>query len=214
MPTTSSSPAHDSPSPVHDSPIGRRGSYTKGVARRQEILDRALEVFRERGPQGTSLRRVAEEMGVSHGALLHYFSSREQLLLAVYEHTETHRHEMRAGEGPRDAGAVETLVEAASVNVQVPGFVQLYSSLVAGAVEEGSDETKEFFTRRFDRVREETARRLRQQQEEGLVREDLDVDKVAALIVAASDGLQTQWLLDSSIDLEGALGIFAEMLRP
>ena len=57
--------------------IGRAGSYSKGIARRQEILDRAIEVFRQRGADGTSLRRIAQAIGVSHGALLHYFSSRE-----------------------------------------------------------------------------------------------------------------------------------------
>lgn len=194
--------------------IGRKGSYSKGVARRQEILDRALEVFRERGPAGTSLRRVAEEIGVSHGALLHYFSSREQLLLALYEHTEAHRLEMRDPEPRAESGAVESLVEAASVNVQVPGFVELYSTLVAGAVGQGSAETTEFFVRRFERVREVTAARVRQQQADGRVREELDADMVAALVVAASDGLQTQWLLDSEIDLEGVLELLGGLLRP
>src|SRR5699024_847302 len=200
-------------SPDSDPPIGRTGSYSKGVARRQEILDRALDVFRERGPEGTSLRRVAEEIGVSHGALLHYFRSREQLLLALYEHTETHRSELRDDDGAENEGAVERLIAAASVNVQVPGFVQLYSTLVAGALEEGSGETKGFFTRRFENVRKQTAERFRRQQEEGSVRTDLDADMVAALIVAASDGLQTQWLLEPSIDLEGTLGMLEELFR-
>ncbi|WP_114854326.1 TetR/AcrR family transcriptional regulator [Brachybacterium sp. YJGR34] len=200
--------------PAYDAPIGRRGSYSKGVARRQEILDRALEVFRERGPEGTSLRRVAEEIGVSHGALLHYFRSREQLLLALYEHTEAHRRDLREQEEPRDLGATEHLVAAAGVNVRVPGFVQLYSTLVAGSVEEGSEETRDYFTRRFERVRDLTAQRLRRQQEAGEVRADLDADALAALLVAASDGLQTQWLLDPEIDLEDTLGMFSELLRP
>ncbi|MGN7211853.1 TetR/AcrR family transcriptional regulator [Brachybacterium paraconglomeratum] len=195
-----------------DVQIGRRGSYSKGIARRQEILDRALEVFRERGPEGTSLRRVAEEIGVSHGALLHYFRSREQLLLALYEHTETHRQELRAEE-PEDLGAVERMQRAARVNVERRGYVHLYSTLVASALEDGESETRQYFIRRFERVREDAARALRRQQEGGTLRGDLDVDKVAALVVAASDGLQTQWLLDDEVDLEGSLGILAELLR-
>lgn len=195
-----------------DGRIGRRGSYSKGIARRREILDRALEVFRERGPEGTSLRRVAEEIGVSHGALLHYFRSREQLLLALYEHTETHRHELRADE-PAELGAVERMQRAASVNVQRPGYVHLYSTLVASALEDGESETREYFVRRFEQVRESTAGALRRQQEAGTVSADLDVDKAAALIVAASDGLQTQWLLDGDVDLEGSLDLLGELLR-
>ena len=59
-------------SEANDTPqvIGRAGAYEKGVARRQEILDRAIEVFRQRGADGTSLRRIAGAIGVSHGALL------------------------------------------------------------------------------------------------------------------------------------------------
>jgi AcrR family transcriptional regulator len=52
-------------------------------------------VFRERGADGTSLRRIAEAIGVSHAALLHYFDSREQLLVAVYAHAEIQRNALR-----------------------------------------------------------------------------------------------------------------------
>lgn len=67
-------------------PISRpRGAYAKGIARRQEILDRAIEVFAERGADRTSLRAIAREVGVTHAALTHYFGSLEELLVAVYE---------------------------------------------------------------------------------------------------------------------------------
>src|SRR5690606_20086064 len=133
------------PNPV----IGRRGSYAKGVARRQEILDRAIEVFAERGADGTSLRRIAEAIGVSHATLLHYFDSREQLLVAVYEHAE----HLRGAPDERNQTAVEIMATAATANVGVPGLVQLYSTLVATAIEEPAGESKEFFTRRFEVVR-------------------------------------------------------------
>ena len=48
---------------------GSRGRYPKGVKRRQEILDRAIEVFAEVGFEGSSLRAVGEAIGVSHAAL-------------------------------------------------------------------------------------------------------------------------------------------------
>ena len=63
----------------------------KGIARRQEILDRAIEVFAVKGAEGTSLRAIAESIGVSHAALLHYFSSREVLLLEVLREHEARR---------------------------------------------------------------------------------------------------------------------------
>jgi AcrR family transcriptional regulator len=196
---------------TEDPVIGRPGSYAKGVARRQEILDRAIEVFQERGADGTSLRRIAEAIGVSHAALLHYFDSREQLLVAVYEHAEAKRdHDSPASE----PGAVESMVEAATQNVQVPGLVELYTTLVASSLETGSEHSKAFFTERFERVRGDVAARLRDEQAAGKVRTDVDPDQIAAIIVAASDGLQIQWLLDPTIELERTLGALARLLRP
>jgi len=191
--------------------IGRRGSYAKGVARRQEILDRAIEVFQERGADGTSLRRIAEAIGVSHAALLHYFDSREQLLVAVYEHAEA----KRAGDPDApEPGAVQGMVDAATRNVTVPGLVELYSTLVAASLEAGSEHGKPFFTRRFEVVRGDVAARLREEQAAGTVRTDVDPDQMAAIIVAASDGLQIQWLLDPTIELERTLGVLGTLLRP
>ncbi|MTE22792.1 TetR/AcrR family transcriptional regulator [Microbacterium sp. ZXX196] len=198
--------------PSEDDVIGRRGSYAKGVARRKEILDRAIEVFTERGADGTSLRRIAQAIGVSHAALLHYFDSREQLLVAVYEHAE----ELRAAgeDDPGPGRAIDIIVGAAVSNLRVPGLVELYSTLVAASLEARSETGKAYFTQRFERVRADLAERLRADQAAGVVRSDVDPEPIAALIVAASDGLQIQWLLDPSISLQDTLGAFATLLRP
>lgn len=192
--------------------IGRSGSYAKGVARRREILDRAIEVFTERGADGTSLRRIAQALGVSHAALLHYFDSREQLLVAVYEHAEARRDEANGHHRPEHAADV--MVRAAVQNVEVPGLVQLYSTLVAASLEADSVASKAFFTHRFEAVRAALTEDLLRDQAAGLVRDDIDAARTAALIVAASDGLQIQWLLEPSIDLEETLRTFATLLAP
>ncbi len=192
--------------------IGRRGAHAKGVARRQEILDRAIEVFRERGADGTSLRRIAEAIGVSHAALLHYFDSREQLLVAVYAHAEATRSARNAP--PETPPGVEMMVNAAIANVEVPGLVQLYSTLVAAALESGSDVSRTYFSTRFERLRGELTTSFRAQQEDGRIRSDVPAAHLAALVIAASDGLQVQWLLEPSVELEGTLRSLATLLQP
>src|SRR5918995_6242108 len=97
-----------SDSPAEDDPAPRaRGPYAKGLARRQQILDRAIEVFARRGSAGTSLRSIAQEIGVSHAALTHYFSSREQLLVEVYREAERQTGESEPH--PADASPVEIM---------------------------------------------------------------------------------------------------------
>lgn len=191
---------------------GPRGSYPKGVERRREILERAIEVFAERGAEKTSLRAIGEAIGVSHAALRHYFDSREQLLLEVLRSAEERSaREVAIG---ADASAVEIITDFARRNRDVPGLVQLYSTLLAGALEEGRDESKEFFVQRFDDVRRQLSARIESDQRAGRLSGEIDPQAAASLVIAASDGLQLQWLLDPSIDITRSLAILDGIFRP
>lgn len=48
--------------------------------RREQIVDAALSVFSEKGYDGSSIRDIAEQVGVSEGLLYHYFSGKQELL--------------------------------------------------------------------------------------------------------------------------------------
>jgi AcrR family transcriptional regulator len=54
-------------------------------ARRDELLRFALRLFAERGFDGTTIADIAEATGTAHGLVYHYFSSKNDLLLAVLE---------------------------------------------------------------------------------------------------------------------------------
>lgn len=190
----------------------QRGSYAKGLARRQEILDRAIEVFAERGADRTSLRAIAQEVGVTHSALTHYFGSLEALLVAVYRESERRGDER----GADDEGAtpIEIMTRSAAENRAVAGLVQLYSTLVAAALEEDHPHAREFATERFVSLRGKLAERVERNQRDGRIRPDVDPGAVAALVIAASDGLQTQWLLDPSTPQDAALALLERLLAP
>lgn len=187
-----------------------RGRYAKGIARRQEILDRAIEVFARRGSKKTTLRAIAEEVGVTHAALTHYFGSLEELLVAVYRESERRADD----EHPKhsDLSPAMMMRVSAEENRTIPGLVQLYSTLVATALEENHPVARDFATQRFSRLRTEMAGRVREMQERAQLRTDLDPNLVAALVIAASDGLQTQWLLDPAVDHEAALEMLDRLL--
>src|SRR4249920_1985097 len=67
-----------------------RGPYAKTAARRQDILDTALEVFAQQGFRGGSLREIADRVGLSQAGVLHHFDSKEALLAAVLEQRDAH----------------------------------------------------------------------------------------------------------------------------
>jgi len=57
-----------------------KGDQTKAL-----ILDTALEMFRERGYEQTTMRAIAKKAGVSLGNAYYYFSSKEYLIQAFYQ---------------------------------------------------------------------------------------------------------------------------------
>jgi AcrR family transcriptional regulator len=52
------------------------------AASKEAILEATLEVFRQRGYEGTTIPAIAEHLGVSQGTLYNYFPSKEKLLFA------------------------------------------------------------------------------------------------------------------------------------
>jgi AcrR family transcriptional regulator len=58
---------------------------TKGEQTRQRIVERALELFEQRGYENTTLRDIADAAGVSIGLAYRYFDRKEALALVLYE---------------------------------------------------------------------------------------------------------------------------------
>lgn len=57
----------------------------KGEQTRAHILETALQLFRERGYEDTTMRAIAEAAGVAVGNAYYYFRSKEHLIQAFYE---------------------------------------------------------------------------------------------------------------------------------
>ncbi|GLI28170.1 hypothetical protein ARHIZOSPH14_24120 [Agromyces rhizosphaerae] len=65
---------------------------TKGERTRQRIRDAALASFREHGYDATTIRRIADELGLSVGATNYHFPSKNHLVQELYlDVQEAHR---------------------------------------------------------------------------------------------------------------------------
>jgi AcrR family transcriptional regulator len=56
----------------------------EATSTRERILDVALDLFTEKGFDGTSLREIAERLGVTKAALYYHFASKDDILLALH----------------------------------------------------------------------------------------------------------------------------------
>jgi len=67
------------------SPSDTPAKTRKGEQTRAHILETALQLFRERGYEDTTMRAIAEAAGVAVGNAYYYFRSKEHLIQAFYE---------------------------------------------------------------------------------------------------------------------------------
>ncbi|MGQ4402615.1 TetR/AcrR family transcriptional regulator [Streptomyces hayashii] len=183
-----------------------RGPYRKGIERREQILRAALDVFSEHGERGASLKEIADRAGMSQAGVLHYFDSREDLLLAVLAQRDALDTEATADvTSPGDAVA-----RTAAHNTRQRGLVDLFVTLSAAA-SDPEHPAHAFFTRRYTDLTERIEIGLRTAQERGEIRTDVRSDQMARMLLALSDGLQVQWLLDPSVDMAETLEAFNRM---
>jgi AcrR family transcriptional regulator len=184
----------------------KRGPYPKGVARREQILREALAAYAESDSVGPSLRSIAARVGLSERGLLHYFASRDELLVAVLAARDA------ADRASFDAdGTVEQLAVVQARSARTPGLVRLFLEMAVAAPDSGHA-AHAFFSARYPRVRGLVATMFHRARPLASP-PAIDDDFVGRMLVAASDGLQLQWLLDPSIDLEGDLNRLTAILR-
>jgi AcrR family transcriptional regulator len=61
----------------------------KSEETRTRILEAALAVFRERGFERSTMREIAAEAGVAVGAAYYYFESKDAIVMAFYERSQS-----------------------------------------------------------------------------------------------------------------------------
>ncbi|MFI2209715.1 TetR/AcrR family transcriptional regulator [Streptomyces sp. NPDC020141] len=180
--------------------------------RRAEILRAALEVIAERGYRGASLGAVAERVGLTQQGLLHYFPTKEALLVAVLEERDQWDTAAAAARSP-DTWRLELLASLVEYNAMRSGVVQTFSALLGESVTEDHP-ARDFFTGRYDQVRAHMTDVLRAEFGEELAG-GLTPEQAAPLLTAVMDGLQYQWLLDpEAVDMPAAFRDFLTLLGP
>jgi AcrR family transcriptional regulator len=190
--------------------VATRGPYARGIAKREEILQTALDLFAHKGYDRVSVREIARECGLSQAGLLHHFSTKEELFLEVLQ-----RRDNRDGDPVEHhhVHSVDHLIAAVERNANEPGLVQLFVSMSAESTAQDSA-ARGFFEERYSRLREQIADDVRKHQDRGEFSPHRDADDVAALLIAVADGLQLQWLLEPGrVDMSRLLTDLWETLR-
>lgn len=193
---------------------GRRGSYAKGIAKRDEILTRALDVVAREGYRGASVKEIAEAVGLSQAGLLHYFDSKEELFTEILRKRDQvdSAHFLPNETSPASITELrDSYLDLIRHNSGVPGLVQLFSRLAVDGADPDHP-AHDYFIERGQALRSDFTAALSARQRAGELTDHVSPEALARIIQAVADGLQVQWMLEPETDMTATVGALFELL--
>lgn len=165
------------------------------LAKREQILKAAVEIFGNKGSTNGTLADVAEQVGITHAGVLHHFGSKQKLLLEVLAYRDqADVAELAEKHIPGGPELFLHLVRTAFANEKRPGIVQAYTVLSAESVTDDHP-ARDYFEERYTTLRREVTAAFHELCAQEGVRDPDTIAAASAAILAVMDGLQLQWLL-------------------
>ena len=192
--------------------VGGVASYSKGAAKREEILVGVMKALADGKLRNPPLRAIGQALGVEPAHILYYFSSREELLQSVIMRWDDDVRTQCGAVSADSPISLDEYSDAIARNITRPGIVHLYLTFAAEAVDIAHP-AHAFFCKRFDDVRHSIAEAVRKEQAEGTIEPGLDAEHQARLLIALADGLQLQSLVDPKVDAASDLASAIARLR-
>jgi AcrR family transcriptional regulator len=183
-------------------------------ARRDEILDAAVDLFSRYGFRGTGLIGLGKEVGLTHAALLYHFGTKQKLLEAVVARRDEQQGALIAELATlRGLVALRAIEKLGTDAVEHGLDPRLFSVLVAENLQP-DDPLNGYFRRRYALVRQFVVHAVSSGQQDGEIRLDADPEATAAEVMGFVAGIQVEWLLDPEvIDLVAAYRQYLDRLE-
>lgn len=180
--------------------------------RRTEILDAAERCFARAGFHRASMQDICGEAAMSPGNLYRYFPSKEALIAGI---CERNRAEAVASFAMVDSAPdfFEGLAGLARHHLvdRTDAEVGLCAEIMAES-RRHPDIAKLYQGIEHD-IKDRIAAMLRNAAARGEIRDDLDIDAAATVLMVLGDGMSWRRSVDPAFDAEGALPLILQMVH-
>ena len=184
-------------------------------ARREQIIEAAINCFARNGFHQTSMKDICKEAGLSPGAVYLQFSSKEDIIEASYkrdQETRAARLEAARQTGPTRQAMDELWDSFARRLAQPDSFQawQLWVQLLAEALR--NPRIRESIRGNWDEVEKQLAELSRNATERGEINCDIDYNVAARVMIAVHNGLILQKIIDPKQDVQEYIEAFKTLL--
>jgi len=186
----------------------------KTEVRRTQIADAAIKVVVKYGSEHVTVRRIAQETGITEGALYRHFKSKHDILALMVERTQ---EDIVAGIVKGAAGRTPLGILESALRNHMSSIEQRKSvsfQVLAEIISLGDKKLNRQASEALERYTAYIADLLSQAIEAGEIRKDINPEEAAILITAAIQGLVSKWALGNySFNLEQQYLTLWRMLR-
>src|SRR5512136_1406252 len=182
--------------------------------RRTQIADAARKVAVKYGSEHVTVRRIANEIGISEGALYRHFRSKHDILSLMVERIQEDIVSgiVKGADGKTPLGILESALQNHMSSVEQRKSVSF--QVIAEIISLGDKKLNRQASEALDRYTAHIAELLSQGIEAGEIRKDVVPEETAILITAAIQGLVSRWALSNySFNLEQQYLALWNMLR-
>jgi AcrR family transcriptional regulator len=159
-------------------------------ARRRQILEAAFECFAEKGFHAATVQDICRKAGLSPGAVYGYFAGKEDIIAASCEEGVRADEALFARRDETVPEAIDRIIREGMSELTAPeadAWLRVRVELWAEA--QGSPRVRESLVALYDRYRAWLAELLREGQERGEVRPEVDPDALARILIGLYQGL-------------------------
>ncbi|WP_276736080.1 TetR/AcrR family transcriptional regulator [Bacillus sp. (in: firmicutes)] len=164
--------------------------------RRKQIAEATWRVILERGMEGASTRNIAKEAGLSLGALRHYFSTQDELLVfamkLVQEKVRARINDIAIKDLPPKETVLHILLEIVPTNEETIREMEVWFAFTVYARHK-----KDMFDANYDGIYSGMQNLIAYLDECRLLKQDADKDIETERLYALIDGLALHAMLDS-----------------
>jgi AcrR family transcriptional regulator len=165
---------------------------SKGARTREQVIEQAAALFNQHGYHGASISDVMAATGLKKGGIYRHFTSKEELAMAAFAFSVDKMRERFDAALAGAETALERLAAIVSVYARIPSDPPVPGGcpILNAAVEsdDGNPELKAEAQRVLADLKRALRAIVRQGQERGELRTDLDLEAFANVFIAQLEG--------------------------
>jgi len=185
----------------------------QAAATRAKLIEAATELFAEQGLTKPSLDAICERAGYTRGAFYVHFRDRDDFLVAVMDHVGERYLDGVLGTG--EAGEDLGTIAGRFVQSVADGTYPLTGSVRPHQLLDACFRSDDIRARYVGLVRDTIGRvgaAVARAQEQGVVRRDVDPQRLGTLLLAAVIGAHTMMELGMEVDVGGSADMLVRLL--